>query len=94
MITITMTGAGYVGLGSGACLADFGHTVICVDRDAEKIEALKKGEISLYAPGLKALIRRHAAAGRLLFSASLPEALEKSEVVFIAVHAARKRRRR
>lgn len=85
MITITMTGAGYVGLVSGACLADFGHTVICVDRDAEKIEALKKGEIPFYEPGLKDLIRRNAAAGRLFFSASLPEALQKSEVVFIAV---------
>jgi UDPglucose 6-dehydrogenase len=85
MITITMTGTGYVGLVSGACLADFGHTVICVDRDAEKIEALKRGEITLYEPGLKDLIRRNAAAGRLFFSAALPEAVQKSEVVFIAV---------
>lgn len=85
MITITMTGAGYVGLVSGACLADFGHTVICVDRDGEKIGLLQNGEVPFYEPGLKEMIRRNAAAGRLFFSASLPEAVEKSEVVFIAV---------
>jgi UDPglucose 6-dehydrogenase len=85
MISIAMTGAGYVGLVSGACLADFGHTVICVDRDGEKIKRLQSGEIPFYEPGLKDMIRRNAAAGRLFFSASLPEALEKSEVVFIAV---------
>jgi UDPglucose 6-dehydrogenase len=74
-----------VGLVSGACLADFGNTVICVDRDTEKIEKLNRGEISIYEPGLKDLIRRNTAAERLFFSASLPEALQKSEVVFIAV---------
>jgi UDPglucose 6-dehydrogenase len=85
MIHITMIGAGYVGLVSGACLADFGHTVICVDSNEKKIGALKKGEPPLYEPGLKDMIRRNAAAGRLFFSVSLAEALEKSEVVFIAV---------
>jgi UDPglucose 6-dehydrogenase len=85
MVTISIVGTGYVGLVSGACLADFGNTVICVDRDAEKIEDLKREKISIYEPGLKDLIRRNTAAGRLFFSASLPEALQKSEVVFIAV---------
>jgi UDPglucose 6-dehydrogenase len=85
MINIAMMGAGYVGLVSGACLADFGHTVICVDRDGEKIGLLQNGEIPFYEPGLKDMIRRNAAAGRLFFSTSLPEALQKSEVVFIAV---------
>jgi UDPglucose 6-dehydrogenase len=84
MIPITVVGTGYVGLVSGACFADFGNTVICVDRDLNKIEALQQGEISMYEPGLKDMVRRNAAAGRLFFSVSLPEALKKSEVVFIA----------
>jgi UDPglucose 6-dehydrogenase len=85
MASISIVGTGYVGLVSGACLADFGNTVICVDRDAEKIEHLKRGEISIFEPGLKEMIRRNFAAGRLFFSASLPEAVQKSDVVFIAV---------
>ncbi|MDR0602314.1 MAG: UDP-glucose/GDP-mannose dehydrogenase family protein [Treponema sp.] len=84
-MTIGVVGTGYVGLVSGACLADFGNTVICVDRDTKKIERLKKGEIAMYEPGLKDMVRRNMASGRLFFSTSLPEALQKSEVVFIAV---------
>jgi UDPglucose 6-dehydrogenase len=80
-----MIGAGYVGLVSGACMADFGNTVLCVDRDREKIEGMQKGDIPIYEPGLKDMVYRNTKSGRLFFSASLPEALEKSEVVFIAV---------
>jgi UDPglucose 6-dehydrogenase len=85
MMTITVLGTGYVGLVSGACLADFGNTVICVDRDVKKITDLRRGTVSMYEPGLKDMVRRNMAAGRLSFSVSLPEAVEKSEVVFIAV---------
>ncbi|MDR1419669.1 MAG: UDP-glucose/GDP-mannose dehydrogenase family protein [Treponema sp.] len=84
-MTITVLGTGYVGLVSGACLADFGNTVICVDRDVKKITDLRRGTVSMYEPGLKDMVRRNMAAGRLSFSVSLPEAVEKSEVVFIAV---------
>ncbi|MDR1901243.1 MAG: UDP-glucose/GDP-mannose dehydrogenase family protein [Treponema sp.] len=85
MAEIAIIGAGYVGLVSGACLADFGNRVICVDNDARKIERLEAGEIPIYEPGLEDVVRRNTASGRLGFSASLPSALEKSGVVFIAV---------
>jgi UDPglucose 6-dehydrogenase len=85
MITLTILGTGYVGLVTGACLADLGNSVICVDRDMRKIEKLKKGEIPFYEPGLIEMVQRNAMAGRLFFSASLPEALQKSKVIFIAV---------
>jgi UDPglucose 6-dehydrogenase len=81
---VVMIGTGYVGLVSGACFADFGHNVICVDKDAGKIAALKRGEIPIYEPGLAELVAANARAGRLAFAsdlASVPEA----EAVFIAV---------
>ncbi len=65
---IAMIGTGYVGLVSGACLSDFGHEVICVDRDEGKIERLRNGEIPIYEPGLDSLVADNAAAGRLSFS--------------------------
>lgn len=82
---ITMIGAGYVGLVSGACFADFGHNVVCVDTDAAKIEALRDGKIPIFEPGLDEIVARNVRAGRLSFTTKIAEGLEKAEVVFIAV---------
>jgi UDPglucose 6-dehydrogenase len=82
---IAMIGTGYVGLVSGACFSDFGHDVICVDRDAGKIDRLKKGEVPIFEPGLEALIAKNTAAGRLSFTTNLAEAVDGAEAVFIAV---------
>jgi UDPglucose 6-dehydrogenase len=82
---IAMIGTGYVGLVSGACFSDFGHDVICVDRDAGKIDRLKRGEVPIFEPGLEALIAKNTAAGRLAFTTSLAEAVDGAEAVFIAV---------
>lgn len=85
MAKICMIGTGYVGLVSGACLADFGHQVTCVDIDASRIDVLKKGEIPIYEPGLRDVVERNAGASRLNFSADLASAVESAGVVFIAV---------
>jgi UDPglucose 6-dehydrogenase len=85
MANIAVIGTGYVGSVSGACLADFGHQVICVDTNREKIESLRKGIVPIYEPGLDGIIARNAGAGRLKFTTDLPEAVKSSEVVFIAV---------
>jgi UDPglucose 6-dehydrogenase len=82
---IAMIGTGYVGLVSGACFSDFGHDVICVDKDATKIARLKKGEVPIFEPGLEALIAKNTAAGRLSFTTNLAEAVAEAEAVFIAV---------
>ncbi len=82
---IVMVGSGYVGLVSGACFADFGHTVICVDKAEEKIEALKKGVIPIFEPGLDALVETNVKAGRLSFTTELAPAVAEADVVFIAV---------
>ncbi|MCI0468264.1 MAG: nucleotide sugar dehydrogenase, partial [Beijerinckiaceae bacterium] len=82
---IAMIGSGYVGLVSGACLADFGHIVICVDSDAGKIEALNAGKMPIFEPGLQELVGRNVRQHRLSFSASLGEAVVSSQAVFIAV---------
>ena len=71
---LMMIGTGYVGLVSGACLADFGHQVICVDKDAAKVEALRRGEVPIYEPGLDELVRKNVAEGRLAFSVGSWEA--------------------
>jgi len=80
-----MIGTGYVGLVSGACFADFGHQVICVDKDADKIRSLEDGVMPIYEPGLDTLVQRNVEAKRLTFTTSLPDAMEDVEVVFIAV---------
>ena len=85
MATITVAGTGYVGLVSGACLADFGNTVICIDNNASKIETLKKGGIPIYEPGLDDVVIRNVQSGRLSFSVDMAAAVQKSDVVFIAV---------
>ncbi len=82
---IAMVGAGYVGLVSGACFADFGHDVVCVDKDLKKIEALKRGEVPIYEPGLQALVVSNAREMRLSFTSTLSEAVRNADVVFIAV---------
>jgi UDPglucose 6-dehydrogenase len=82
---IAMIGTGYVGLVSGACFADFGHNVTCVDKDASKIAALQRGEIPIYEPGLNQLVANNAAAGRLDFSLELSGAVAAADAVFIAV---------
>ena len=82
---IAMIGTGYVGLVSGVCLSDFGHDVICVDRDPRKIEALQAGKVPIYEPGLEQLMARNVEAGRLSFTTELAEAVAGAEAVFIAV---------
>ncbi|AYD00560.1 UDP-glucose/GDP-mannose dehydrogenase family protein [Neorhizobium sp. NCHU2750] len=82
---IVMVGSGYVGLVSGACFADFGHTVICVDKAAEKIEALKNGMMPIFEPGLDQLVESNVKANRLSFTTDLADAVADADVVFIAV---------
>ncbi|PCJ99278.1 MAG: UDP-glucose 6-dehydrogenase [Zetaproteobacteria bacterium] len=82
---IGMVGTGYVGLVSGVCFAEFGHTVICVDKDEGKIERLKNGEIPIFEPGLKELLNRQIDAGRIQFTTDITEAVKGAEAVFIAV---------
>jgi UDPglucose 6-dehydrogenase len=82
---VAMIGTGYVGLVSGACIADFGHEVTCVDKDAAKITALNSGEIPIYEPGLKEMVETNVRQGRLSFSTALSDALNGAGAVFIAV---------
>jgi len=82
---IAVIGTGYVGLVAGACFADTGNTVYCVDKDSAKIEGLKKGVIPIYEPGLDDLVKRGFEEGRLHFTTSTQEAIAQSEVVFMAV---------
>src|SRR5512140_3072866 len=85
MFKICMVGSGYVGLVTGACFADFGNTVICVDKEDGKIEQLKRGEIPFYEIGLDEILARNIKEERLSFSTDLASAVRKSEVIFIAV---------
>ena len=82
---IAMIGTGYVGLVSGVCFSDFGHDVVCVDKDASKIERLEKGEIPIYEPGLDTLLTKNVEAGRLSFTLDLASAIKGAEAVFIGV---------
>ncbi len=82
---ISIIGSGYVGLVTGACFADVGHNVICVDNDEGKIKTLQAGRIPIYEPGLEEIVHRNVSAHRLHFSSSIREGVEKSQIVFIAV---------
>src|SRR5215469_4919604 len=82
---VAMIGTGYVGLVSGACFADFGHEVICVDNDAAKIERLQAGKMPIYEPGLEVLVARNVEAERLSFSTDISAAVKGADAVFIAV---------
>jgi UDPglucose 6-dehydrogenase len=84
-VDIAVIGAGYVGLVTGAGLADFGNDVICVDVDVKKIEALRNGQIPIYEPGLDTLVKKNVTEGRLHFTTDLPEAIRKGRAIFIAV---------
>src|SRR3981189_2967190 len=82
---IAMIGTGYVGLVSGACFADFGHRVTCVDKDGDKIAGLRRGEIPIFEPGLDALVAANVKAGRLDFATDLAAPVAEADAVFIAV---------
>src|SRR5213075_1299483 len=82
---LSIIGSGYVGLVTGACFADVGHNVTCVDNDARKIETLRAGGVPIYEPGLEELIHRNVTAHRLRFTESIKDGVDNSQVVFIAV---------
>src|SRR6266446_10684045 len=82
---LTIIGTGYVGLVTGTCFAEVGHQVICVDNDAQKVEVLRGGQMPIYEPGLAEMVQKNVAAGRLHFTTSTQEGVEKSDVIFIAV---------
>src|SRR6187401_2528433 len=82
---IVMVGTGYVGLVSGACFAQFGHDVVCVDKDAGKIDRLRQGEIPIYEPGLDRMVADNLKAGRLAFTTNLSDAVGDADAAFIAV---------
>ena len=82
---IAVVGTGYVGLVVGACLAENGHEVICVDKDEAKVRALQKGKIPIYEPGLEELVKRNRVEKRLSFTTLLPRAVRQTQIIFIAV---------
>jgi UDPglucose 6-dehydrogenase len=82
---LAIIGSGYVGLVTGACFADVGHNVICVDNDAQKIKQLQAGEVPIYEPGLEEIIHRNVSAHRLRFTGSIEDGVKNSQIVFIAV---------
>jgi len=84
-MNVAVIGSGYVGLVTGACLAEIGHCVICIDNDEKKIETLKKGEMPIYEPQLEELVRKNMDKGELSFSTSIKEGVSRAKVIFIAV---------
>ena len=84
-MNIVVVGTGYVGLVTGACLAEIGHAVTCVDIDAKKIERLRQGHIPIFEPGLKSVVLNNSSNGRLHFSTTLPEVMNHAAAIFIAV---------
>ena len=82
---LTIIGTGYVGLVTGTCFAEVGHHVICVDNNEAKMKLLQSGGIPIYEPGLEEMVKKNVASGRLSFTSSTAEGVEKSDVVFIAV---------
>jgi UDPglucose 6-dehydrogenase len=84
-MNVTIVGSGYVGLVTGACFAQVGHQVICIDNNEQKVAALQQGQVPIYEPGLENLIRQNVAARRLRFTTSIRDGVENSEIIFIAV---------
>jgi UDPglucose 6-dehydrogenase len=82
---LAILGTGYVGLVTGTCFSDFGNTVVCIDKDAAKVEGLRQGRIPIYEPGLQELVERNTREGRLSFTTDLPSGIKGAEVVFICV---------
>src|SRR5919112_5670860 len=82
---IAVIGTGYVGLVAGACLAENGNEVVCIDKDASKVRMLQRGRIPIYEPGLEELVKRNRAEKRLTFTTNLPQGVRSSQIVFIAV---------
>jgi len=82
---LAIIGTGYVGLVTGTCFAEVGHEVVCVDNDESKVRLLQTGGIPIFEPGLTELVRKNVAAGRLSFTSSTAEGVDRSEVIFIAV---------
>src|ERR1700759_2570121 len=82
---LSIIGSGYVGLVTGACFADIGHKVVCVDNDPKKVESLQAGKVPIYEPGLEEVIHRNVSAGRLRFTGSIKDGVDNSQIVFIAV---------
>ncbi len=85
MAKVVMIGAGYVGLVSGACFADFGHHVTCIDKNKDKIKTLQSGGLPIYEPGLDLVVKKNIAEKRLEFSVNLKTFVRHADVVFIAV---------
>src|SRR4051812_48536375 len=84
-MNLCIIGSGYVGLVSGACFAEVGHNVICVDNDQRKVDALQSGKIPIYEPGLEDVVHRNVGAHRLRFTKSIEDGVDNSDVIFIAV---------
>ena len=82
---VAVVGTGYVGLVVGACLAESGNDVVCVDKDEAKVRMLRRGKGPIYEPGIEDLLRRNKAEGRLSFTTDLPKAVRASQIIFIAV---------
>jgi UDPglucose 6-dehydrogenase len=84
-MNIAVVGTGYVGLVTGTCLAETGNNVVCVDINEEKVKMMKSGQVPIYEPHLDVLFERNIKAGRLSFTTSLPEAVEKAKIIFLAL---------
>jgi UDPglucose 6-dehydrogenase len=84
-VNVAIIGTGYVGLVTGACLADFGHVVTCVDHDGSRIDELRRCDVPFYEPGLRELVSRNAGVGRLRFSTDIGVAVRGSTAIFLAV---------
>src|ERR671910_746792 len=82
---IAVVGTGYVGLVAGACLAESGNDVVCIDKDDAKVRMLRRGKMPIYEPGLEELVRRNRQEGRLTFTTGLPKAVRDASIIFIAV---------
>lgn len=89
---ITIIGTGYVGLVTGACLAEFGHFVTCIDKEQEKIRQLQEGNVSIYEPGLDVLVKKNCDEGRLQFTSDIPDAIARAEALFLTVGTPSSRR--